>query len=278
MSNSDYSYVINKLKDFFTEYGFLEVEAQSNQSILSACENPKSVMTYQLDGNVWPLKQTNQMELEKVLLTNKKLEKIFCVTTSYRDEMLDEMEENRHLKIFPMFEFESLGDFGKLIELEKDLLVYLGLAENKNQITELGYVEAVKKYSTNIIDSKTEEKMQKQYGNNIILTNFPRYSDPFWNMKQSKNSDNIFKKADVILFGMETIGSAERSCQPTEMIDNFYSLCKGQYAQLLFNKFGKERVLKELDDFCELEMVERFGGGIGISRLIRAMKLKGLIN
>lgn len=278
MSNSDYSYVINKLKDFFTEYGFLEVEAQSNQSILSACENPKSVMTYQLDGNVWPLKQTNQMELEKVLLTNKKLEKIFCVTTSYRDEMLDEMEENRHLKIFPMFEFESLGDFGKLIELEKDLLVYLGLAENKNQITELGYVEVVKKYSTNIIDSKTEEKMQKQYGNNIILTNFPRYSDPFWNMKQSKNSDNIFKKADVILFGMETIGSAERSCQPTEMIDNFYSLCKGQYAQLLFNKFGKERVLKELDDFCELEMVERFGGGIGISRLIRAMKLKGLIN
>ena len=278
MSNSDYSYVINKLKDFFTEYGFLEVEAQSNQSILSACENPKSVMTYQLDGNVWPLKQTNQMELEKVLLTNKKLEKIFCVTTSYRDEMLDEMEENRHLKIFPMFEFESLGDFGKLVELEKDLLVYLGLAENKNQITELGYVEIVKKYSTNIIDSKTEEKMQKQYGNNIILTNFPRYSDPFWNMKQSKNSDNIFKKADVILFGMETIGSAERSCQPTEMIDNFYSLCKGQYAQLLFNKFGKERVLKELDDFCELEMVERFGGGIGISRLIRAMKLKGLIN
>jgi aspartyl/asparaginyl-tRNA synthetase len=278
MSNSDYSYVINKLKDFFTEYGFLEVEAQSNQSILSACENPKSVMTYQLDGNVWPLKQTNQMELEKVLLTNKKLEKIFCVTTSYRDEMLDEMEENRHLKIFPMFEFESLGDFGKLVELEKDLLVYLGLAENKNQITELGYVEIVKKYSTNIIDSKTEEKMQKQYGNNIILTNFPRYSDPFWNMKQSKNSDNIFKKADVILFGMETIGSAERSCQPTEMIDNFYSLCKGQYAQLLFNKFGKERVLKELDDFCELEMVERFGGGIGISRLIRAMKLKGLMN
>ena len=42
------------------------------------------------------------------------------------------------------------------------------------------------------------------------------------------------------------------------------------YADLLFGQFGKERVEKELDDFLSYEMIPRVGGGIGLTRLIRA--------
>ncbi len=42
------------------------------------------------------------------------------------------------------------------------------------------------------------------------------------------------------------------------------------YADLLFGRFGKDRVEKELDDFLNLDMIPRVGGGIGLTRLIRA--------
>lgn len=36
-------------------------------------------------------------------------------------------------------------------------------------------------------------------------------------------------------------------------------------------KFGKERVLKELEEFLSLDLFPRFGGGIGMTRMMRAM-------
>jgi hypothetical protein len=45
----------------------------------------------------------------------------------------------------------------------------------------------------------------------------------------------------------------------------------------LFNAFGEERVLAELDDYLSLPMFPRFGGGIGVTRMARAMRLAGLL-
>ena len=77
---------------------------------------------------------------------------------------------------------------------------------------------------------------------------------------------------------METIGSAERSSNVDEMRSNFYSISDGQYAKLLFNHFGENRVKDELENYFSLPMIERFGGGIGVTRMImRAMKLSNLL-
>jgi hypothetical protein len=46
---------------------------------------------------------------------------------------------------------------------------------------------------------------------------------------------------------------------------------------LLFKHFGKERVTQELDAYFELPMHARFGAGIGVGRLARAMQLSGLL-
>ena len=45
------------------------------------------------------------------------------------------------------------------------------------------------------------------------------------------------------------------------------------YANKLYELFGKERVNSELDEFLKHSFVPRFGGGIGITRLVRALKM-----
>jgi len=102
-----------------------------------------------------------------------------------------------------------------------------------------------------------------------MIKNFPNETSPFWNMKQ--NGDGTAAKIDVILGGMETIGSAERSSNPEEMREMFYTISDGMYANLLHGQFGKERVERELDDFLSLDFIPRVGGGIGLTRLINAI-------
>ena len=75
---------------------------------------------------------------------------------------------------------------------------------------------------------------------------------------------------------METIGSAERETDKEKMREGFLAMTDGKYSQLLFNKFGKDRVLKELEEYFSLTMFKRFGGGIGLTRLERAMELEGM--
>ena len=94
-------------------------------------------------------------------------------------------------------------------------------------------------------------------------------------MKQDSDSSvdgGSAKKVDVILNGMETIGSAQRSANPQEMREQFHSISDGAYANILFSNFTKERVEKELDDFLSFNFFERSGGGIGITRMIKALK------
>ena len=90
--------------------------------------------------------------------------------------------------------------------------------------------------------------------------------------------NGLFAKVDVIVQGMETIGSAERSCNPNEMLHNFHSVSDGMYAKKLFDLFGKERVMAELDEYLSLDMFPRFGGGTGLTRLARAMKMNNTAN
>jgi hypothetical protein len=54
---------------------------------------------------------------------------------------------------------------------------------------------------------------------------------------------------------------------------NFYNIEDGKYCAKLFELFGKERVEKELEEFLKFEFFERFGGGIGMTRMARAYEL-----
>lgn len=261
-----YHSLVQKLREFFLSKNFIEVPAQPRLSILAACENPHSVETYQWNNQVWPLPQTGQMWLEHELLKNPEWEGVFCITTSYRAEK--NPIEGRHETIFPMFEFESKGTMEDLLKLEQELLVYLGFGSP----VERNYDDLCQEYGgVEILENEHEARMWEELGHCVSLQNFPIRTNPFWNMKH--NQDNIFNKVDVILFGQETIGSAERSCDVEKMREMFYTIENGGYAKKLFDLFGEERVVKELNDFLSHDFFPRYGAGIGLTRLARAMQL-----
>ena len=260
-----YNELVQKMRTFFLNKGFNEVPTQSRTSILAACENPHSVSTYTFDGQVWPLKQTGQMDLEEELLKNPEWPGCFCLTTSYRDEK--NPISGRHAKIFPMFEFEAKGNIENLKQMEKELVVYLGF----DTPVEVKYEDMCAKYDVSILENEQEIEMWNELGHSVSLQQFPLRTSPFYNMYM--NPDKTFNKIDVILYGQETIGSAQRSCDPKIMRELFYTISDGEYAAKLFQLFGKERVEKELNKFLSLDFFERYGGGIGITRLARAYEM-----
>ena len=55
------------------------------------------------------------------------------------------------------------------------------------------------------------------------------------------------------------------------MRETFHTISDGQYAELLYKLFGKERVEKELEEFLNFDFFPRSGGGIGMQRLMTAL-------
>ena len=261
-----YNSLVQKMREFFLSKNFVEVPTQSRLSILAACENPHSIATFNYNGEIWPLPQTGQMWLEHELLQNPQWEGCFCISTSYRQEK--NPIAGRHELIFPMFEFESKGGMKELLKLESELLAHLGF----NSPVEVNYDDVCQEYGgVEILEDEHESRMWKEKGSVVSLQHFPLRTNPFWNMKH--NETNIFNKVDVILYGQETIGSAERSCDVEEMKHNFYTIENGKYAAKLFELFGKERVESELEQFLSYNFFPRFGGGIGLTRMARAWEL-----
>ena len=282
----EFTTVVKRLRSFFDSKNFLEVHTQNRLSILAACEDPTTVATYEYGGQIWPLPQTGQMWLEYELLTKPEIAGCYCLSTSYRQEQ--NPVEGRHELIFPMFEFEAPGNFEDLLQLENDLCKHLGfkcernLAPYKDLDFPGGmYQSVLAKYTGAELDAHHEGEMYQEYGDVFFLTHFPESTSPFWNMKLGdldvKKVKKLANKCDVIMGGMETIGSAERGTDVDEMRNQFYTISEGGYAELLFNLFGKERVETELDEFLSHDFMPRYGGGIGITRMISAMKRAGLL-
>jgi aspartyl/asparaginyl-tRNA synthetase len=260
-----FSQVVNQLRTFLLEKQFVEVPTQDRLSILAACEDPSTVATFEYAGQVWPLPQTGQMWLEYELLTNPDIPGVFCVSTSYRNEQ--NPIPGRHKIIFPLFEFESRGNMQDLTALEAEILEALGFG-HKEDFPHKNYDELKKHYGVEELTSKEENQMLQDFGNVVFLENFPEYTSPFWNMK--KNGDHA-NKVDVIIHGQETLGSAERSSDPVEMREQFHKISQGGYAKLLYDKFGKDRVEKELEEFLALPFTPRYGGAVGITRILDAI-------
>lgn len=259
--------IVQQLRDFCLQKGFVEVHTQDRLSILAACEDPDTVATYNYMGELWPLPQTGQMWLEYELLTQPDLPGVFCVSTSYRNE--PDPVPGRHKLIFPMFEFELKGGIDELEKFETDLLEHLDFGTRKDFVYK-SYDELKDFYKTAELTHQHEDLMQTDFAPIVFCEAFPLYTSPFWNMKR-KNETHA-NKIDVIMYGHETIGSAERSTDPTGMREQFYTISEGKYAEKLFELFGKKRVEQELREFLELSFFPRSGGGIGLTRLIDANK------
>lgn len=257
----EYTMMIDKLRAFFQSQGYMEVHVQGRLSILSACEDPSTLSVFSYGGMVWPLPQTGQFWLETELLRNPLGPRgYFCISTSYRNEHSPEF--GRHDGIFPMVEYDMRGGRAALVELQKQLLDDFGFG---NFYSGSAYPTG-EHVAASCCISEQEDTLRKEHGPVFFLSNNTTNPAPFWDTK----------KSDVILHGMETIGGAERSCSAHDMRRSFYSIDNGRYAKTLFSHFTRKRVERELDEYLSRTMVERCGGGIGLFRLLRALKLSGL--
>ena len=276
-----YHIVVGKLREYFHSIGFTNAYLQNKLDILAACEDPTTVAVFNYNGSVYPLPQTNQMRLEEVLLKNPDLYKgLYVETTSYREE--PEPVEGRHDKTFPMFEFESFGNMEDLIRVEENALKYLGFtpAGGSEHFPRYTYSDMQEHYGLAADEELThdhEKRMEEDFGPVVFITDFPEMTDPFFNMKRDLDNPGFAKKVDVIVGGMETMGSAERECSVEAMRRGFYSISDGKYAQTLFGRFRRDRTLKELEDYLSLTFLPRFGCGVGVTRLIKAMIRYGLM-
>lgn len=268
----EFDYVTSKCREFFKSRGLTECFVQNKLSILAACEDPTTVASFDYAGQCWPLPQTGQMWLEHILLTNPDSKGYFCITTSYRQEASP--VAGRHDLIFPMIEFEIPSDIEGLREFEKSLLEHLGFG-SKDSFHEGEYLDVCKKYDVSELTHEHEKKLYEDYGPIFFLNNFPETTSPFWNM--NRTDTGLAEKTDVIIYGIETFGSASRSCDPENMKDKFHSISNGMYANLLYSRFGKQRVEDELNTFLNHKFFTRSGCGIGYTRLARAMRLANLI-
>lgn len=276
----NFDILIKKLRGFFMQRNYVETFPQPKLTILAACEDPKTVRSFNFNNNIWPLTQTNQMNLEEIIMKNASdLDGVYCLTSSYRDE--PNPVEGRHLKSFCMFEAEHKGDFQHLLNTLSDLMVHLGLVENSKDIPFFTYNELCKHYNVDVLESEHETKMWKEFGDVVGITKFTEKSSPFFNMHQEgiddETGEKLYNKCDLIICGQETFGSAERSCDIEHMRRSFHTISGGEYSELLFEKFGKERVEEELEEYFNLPMINRWGFGCGTERLLRAMLIKGLI-
>jgi aspartyl/asparaginyl-tRNA synthetase len=266
----EFNCVMKALTEFFHNEGYTEVPTQNRFSILSACEDPKTIVAIDYCGNTWPLPQTGQMWLEYEILTRSDLKGVFCKTTSYREEK--NPVPGRHFVSFPLFEFETRGNFEDLLQLLTKLIKFLGYQDPVH----LDYNSVATSYDVTEIKHEHETRIGIEHGNACFLKNFP-VAETFWNMK--RNEDGITaKKCDVLLSGAETIGCAERSTDVESMKETFYNTSGGDYHKLIFEKFGEERTRAELEAFLALTMVPRFGAGLGVTRLISSLKKEGLMN
>ena len=153
--------------------------------------------------------------------------------------------------------------------MEHELVDYLGFKHPEEKT----YAEWQKYFEMDAnaeLEAEHEIAMHEQF-DTAMITEFPEFTSPFWNM--SRNGDGTSKKIDVILGGMETIGSAERSTDVEQMRDTFHTITEGAYSNLLYDLFGKDRVEAELEKFLEFDFFPRVGGGIGMTRMISALDI-----
>jgi aspartyl/asparaginyl-tRNA synthetase len=281
LDTQEFNEVVAKLRSFFISRKFLEVSTQNRLSILAACEDPFNVGMFNYAGNTWPLPQTGQMWLEYELLKAEmdakakgttSPEGYFCLTTSYRMEK--NPKEGRHDLIFPLFEFEMKGGEDALLELERDLLTHLGY--NPDRFMQGRYRDIADEYNTTELEHEHEQRLHDEKTPTYFITDFPEFTYPFWNMRRHSDNDTSYK-VDVILSGQETIGSAERETDKDVMLARFNSIMGGGYKNKLYELFGEERTDTEMEDYLNFDFFQRSGGGIGMTRLIRSMKLEGLL-
>jgi aspartyl/asparaginyl-tRNA synthetase len=257
MGNREVQSIVDDMLKFGYKTNYLDrLDTLSKRGNIFAIETLELI-----DNNLMP----NQIQLPKGY---------FAHNVSTRDE--SRAGDGRREFKFPLteFEFENKTEesgFDELAEFLSKLIVHLGFPEPKL----VNYEDECSKFGVEDIEDKEEQALCDKYGPVVLLGKFPQRSDPFFNMRHAGNG--IYDKIDVIVHGFESAGTAVRSCNIEEMKENIKVQDSGEYLKTMYRYFGQDRVDAEIDEYTDYNFIPRCGGGLGMSRIIRGMKIEGLL-
>ncbi|MFT7434207.1 MAG: aspartyl/asparaginyl-tRNA synthetase [Alphaproteobacteria bacterium] len=254
------------MREFFTARGFIEVHPQSRQSFLAIADDISTIATYNYGNESYLLPQSAHMWLEFELLKNPELPGVFCCSTSYRQHK--NPVAGRHENIFPIFDFETAGGIESMAQLQKDILTHFGFS--LEDLKSAAYDKITLDFGVKKIDATTESRIGNELSSIMVIKDKPNSLNPSWSHKRV--GEHV-KTSDVILYGMETIGASERGTNAEYMRERFYAIDGGNVAKTLFDTFGQGRVERELGEFLSLDLFPRSTGSIGLTRMIRALRL-----
>lgn len=221
---------ISRIKSFFKIKGFVEVHNHRPLSILNACENPEQIQTFSYNNQLWPFQQSSKMILDNELLKCP-ICGYFCLITNSENKLV--------------FDFVMNADMQDLVQLERELLEFIGFITNIPMIN----------YSVHSLYDI------------YFLDHFPNHMYPRWNRKQK--DDQYAEQVNLMIKGDEVISSFELSCNKCDMRNTFYHEHIGNLIQL----FGEERVLCEVESFFNCEFITRSCGTIDIDKMIEHMNI-----
>lgn len=227
-----YDNAVSRIKSFFKIKGFVEIHKCRPLSILNACENPEQIQTFSYNNQLWPLQQSTKMVLDNEFL-KRPICGYFCLITNREDKLV--------------FDFVMNTDIQDLIELERELLEFLGFIATAIPVVH---------YSDNA-----------SYNDICFLDHFPNHIYPRWNRKQK--DDQYAEQVNLMIKGNEVISAFELSCNKCDMRNIFYNQHIGQLNQL----FGEERVQRELESFFNRDFITRSCGTIDIHKMIEYMNI-----
>ena len=280
-----YEFFSDVAQRVFSRNGFKKLQLMNSGLCTAACEDPETVAATQLAGQAYPLPQSNQMPLEFAILEPFGPDRAWCESISTRNE--PNPVPGRHALQFLLFEIEAKGTFKDLIDIYNQWYRALGYVppHGYDKFPEIDYEDACRDLDVSEIGHKEEAYICSDVFDSdiVLLKNFPRHTNPFFNMKESETDPGIFKKIDILGrsklsgSGKEIAGSAERSCDVAKMRHMIDTIVDGKYIAKLYELFGKERVEQELSEYFSLQFVPRFGAGISITpRLVDNMMNSGM--
>ncbi len=296
------SLIIQKIREFLADKGYLEVETPILQTVASGA-NARPFMTHH---NALDMDMTMRIALElylKRLIVGGVSERVYEIGKCFRNEGID----TRHNPEFTMIElYQAYADYNDMMELTENMVAYvakevLGTTKIKygeNEIdltppwdrkTMLGAIkeytgadfmscsnaeEAVKLAQSigihieqgeswgKIIDTVFEEKVELNLIQPVHIIDYPLEISPL--AKIHRNNPRLTERFETRVNGWEIANAFSELTDPIDQRNRFE-------AQALAKANGDEEAMEIDDDFIEaLEygMPPTGGMGMGIDRLV----------
>lgn len=251
-----YNTVIHLLRKFLDKLNFIELFTQNKLGILTICDDPKAMCTFNYGGYVWPLPQSSIIWLEHELFTNPDLAGIYTVCTTYKNDPNYSKKKSDNILeadvVVPNFEFVTFGEYSEIILLVVNLLQELGFLE---KYTFVNYNQLVKRHgSTNLsIDVLAPTKG---------VTFVEHVPNQKWGMKYTSK---------VYIYQTEILSFSEHLKDSNDLLETFFTLDNGHLSEYLYAQFSKERVDKELFNFINTRGKTVVSCSINIPNLMNVM-------